>query len=371
MRVLCIMNQNIFSVKSGGSQCAKRNFESIKHSLNDEDTLYTCIISQEYEEIEERENELYIPGLVGNVQSGLAALQGCKCCKKKYEKIIWKFVDRIKPDVIYLDTSKLGKLSKRMKERYKYKVVCFFHNVESDYSLNFVKNRGKQYILSYWASLKNEKDVIKYADKLICLTKRDSERIKNLYGRTPEFIVPISFEDRYDSKKVNIDLKKGLLFVGSLFPPNFDGIKWFIREVMTSLPEQTLTIVGKGFEAEKEKLECENVRVVGTVDNLEEYYYTYPVMIMPIQYGAGMKVKTAEAMMYGKIIIATDEALEGYEIENTKGVYKCNTADEFIHSIRYAMRGEIDYENKPIRDIFLKYYEFEATRKQFEQAIKG
>lgn len=371
MKVMCIMNQNILNVKSGGGQCAKRNYDSIKQSLSDSDMLYTCIVSPEFENINERGSELYIPGLIGNIQSAIAALQGCKCCKKKYEKIIWKFIDRVEPDVIYLDTSKLGKMSKIMKKKYRCKVICFFHNVESDYSLNFVKNRGKQYLLSYWASLKNERIVVKYADKLISLTKKDSDRIQNLYGRQTDIIIPISFEDKYIPENKNIDKRKGLLFVGSLFSPNFDGIKWFVREVMIKLPEQTLTIVGKGFEKKREILERENVKVVGTVDDLEEYYYTYPVMIMPIQYGAGMKVKTAEAMMYGKIIIATDEALEGYEINNIEGVYRCNTADEFIKSIRYVMQEKTDYENNVIRTIFMKHYEFKATRKQFEQVIKG
>lgn len=38
-------------------------------------------------------------------------------------------------------------------------------------------------------------------------------------------------------------------------------------------------------------------------------------MVMPIFSGSGMKVKTAEALMYGKFLIGTKEAFEGYEID--------------------------------------------------------
>ncbi len=369
MRIVCIMCQNIFNVKSGGGQCAKRNLDAIKNSMREEDVLYTCIISEE-SVLEEKENELHIPGLRGTAEKVLAALQGRKCCKKSYEKTMWNFIDRIQPDVIYLDTSKLGKYVKYMKKRYKCKTVVFFHNVESDYSLNFVRHKGVQYLLPYLASLKNEKEAVKYADKLICLNERDGKRIEELYGRRPEAVVPISLLDRFEKEKVNIDRNKGILFIGSLFPPNYHGVKWFVDNVMSKLPEQKLAIVGKNFEKKRTELERENVQVIGTVDDLEIYYYTYPIMVMPIRYGSGMKVKTAEAMMYGKIILATDEALEGYMVTEENGVLRCNTPEEFISTIQKVMCETTDFANEKVRKIFLEQYEYKVTEKQFEKLIR-
>ncbi len=37
-------------------------------------------------------------------------------------------------------------------------------------------------------------------------------------------------------------------------------------------------------------------------------------IISPIFVGGGMKVKTCEALMYGKNIIGTSESFEGYDI---------------------------------------------------------
>lgn len=369
MNVLYLVNQNIFNVKSGGGQCAKRNYDSVREILNDTDVLYTCIISPEFMHVEEKERELHIPGLVGNLQSVIAALFGYKCYKRKYNKKILKYIEQIKPDLIYIDTSKMGNLAKKIKIKSEGRVICFFHNVESDYSLNLVRNRGKQYLLSYLASLQNEKNAIKYADKLIALTVRDSNRINQLYGRTPDSIIPISFKDKFDSDKCNINADNGLLFIGSLFPPNYDSIKWFIDKVMSQLPEQKLTIVGKDFEQKKAELECTNVKVVGSVDDLEEFYYTYPVMVMPIQYGAGMKVKMAEAMMYNKIVLATDEALEGYEIDGNRGIFRCNTAEEFINTINNIQRGNIKICPES-REVFLKRYENGIIENQFRELIK-
>lgn len=368
MKVLCIMCQNIFDVKSGGGQGAKRNYDAIKNSMCGEDTVYTCIISENLV-FEENERELYIPGLKNNIERALAALQSRKCCKKSYEKKIWNFVKKIEPDIIYLDTSKLGKYAKYIKKNHKCSVLVFFHNVESDYSLNFVKNMGYQYLLAYLASLKNEKTAVKYADQLICLNERDKRRIEKVYGRSPESIIPVSLPDKFEKERLNIDLNNGILFVGSLFPPNYQGIMWFINEVMSKLPEEKLTIVGKDFEKRKSELERKNVRVIGTVVNLDSYYYTYPIIVMPIQYGSGMKVKTVEAMMYGKVILATDEALEGYDITEKEGVLRCNTAEEFIDAIRKIMSGNTNFVNDKVRNIFLNRYEYKVTNKQFGELI--
>ena len=371
MRLMCIMNQNIFNVKSGGGQCALRNYESIKAIVEENDDLYTCVISPEITHVSNNDKELYIPGLVGSLQSALATLWGCKCYKKKYEKVIWQFIDQVKPDVIYIDTSKLGKLSKRIKKKYKTRIIYFFHNVESDYSMNLVKNRGFQYLLSYWTSLYNEKMALKYGDAFACLTQRDSARINEIYRRRVDTIIPISFKDRFDASRVAIDERNDLLFVGSLFPPNYDGVKWFVENVMSELPDKILTIVGKDFERKRGELERENVKVIGTVENTDEFYYTYPYMVMPIPYGAGMKVKTAEAMMFGKIIFATDEALEGYSIESVEGIYRCNTADEFIYNIRLFTQKDQKYMSDRIREVFLSNYEFEVTKEQFKKRLKA
>ncbi len=366
MKILCVLNQNIQVVKSGGGQCALRNYEAIRGSVKNMDSVYTCIISKDYDRLICNETELYIPGLKNNFQSVIAALSGDKCCKHKYLKNIWEFIEKINPDIIYIDTSKLGKMTKRVKQKYKKKTICFFHNVEADYSYNLIKNRGWQYVLSYLASRKNERMATQYADVLICLTRRDSDRIYELYGRRPDVKIPITFKDIYNESKVKIDKNKGLLFVGSLFPPNYDGIKWFVDNVMIQLPDIKLTIVGKNFEIKKEQLEKDNVTVVGTVDNLSDYYYTYPVIVMPIQYGAGMKVKTAEALMYGKIIIATDEALEEYDIGETKGIHRCNTASEFVNAILSVFK---DLDENETRSVFLKKYEFSVAQQKYGEII--
>ena len=106
----------------------------------------------------------------------------------------------------------------------------------------------------------------------------------------------------------------------------------FIKEVMPHINAE-LIIVGKGMDQFKEKFELtENVKVFGFVEDLSAFYYDASIVIAPIYSGGGMKTKIAEAMMYGKTILGTKEAFEGYE--RLKDVtLECNNADDFIDYI--------------------------------------
>ncbi len=135
---------------------------------------------------------------------------------------------------------------------------------------------------------------------------------------------------------------------------------------MPSLPDYTLRIVGKNFEIKKKELERDNVDVIGTVDDLEPFYYADNIMVMPIFYGAGQKVKTAEAMMYGKTIIATEEALEGYSVTDIEGIHKCRTSTDFISAIQYEeMRPKQKY-NYSVRDFFVSRFSYEVVSRQMQ-----
>ena len=76
----------------------------------------------------------------------------------------------------------------------------------------------------------------------------------------------------------------------------------------------------------------DRVEIYGFVNDLSDYYKRARIIVSPIFHGGGMKTKTAEALMYGKYIIATDEALEGYKFEQ-RCMARCNTVSEFVAAI--------------------------------------
>ena len=89
-------------------------------------------------------------------------------------------------------------------------------------------------MLAYFAAKRNDRWAL-MANKVMCFNHRDSERLKEIYGRAADYIFPISLQDRFDERQCVKEYEKRLLFCGSCFAPNEDGIEWFMREVMPTL----------------------------------------------------------------------------------------------------------------------------------------
>lgn len=354
MKGLFITTQDINDKNgNGGVQCARRNYKLLKQYSRIEWNV--CIIRKK-NYCEDNISDIKIEQPKNQIGELLAAICGYKRIYPSDAHRIEKFVKEQKIDIVWIDMSLLGKLAFLRKYC---KVVVFFHNCEYDFSVNKVKNEGIKYYLSAVASKHNEIAAAK-ADLMVGLNKRDSKRLEQLYGRGLDCMLPISFDDTYDKTRTGSFEQKQLLFVGSYFKPNSASIEWFIDNVMPHLKDYTLTIVGKGFECKKQEYQnkCSNVTVLGSVDNISEYYYKYPVIVMPILYGDGMKVKTAEAMMYGKTIFASDEALEGYDVDGVDGIYRCNTVDEYVSAIKSVFESdkEIPFCQTAVRECFCTKY---------------
>lgn len=67
--------------------------------------------------------------------------------------------------------------------------------------------------------------------------------------------------------------------------------------------------------------------------------------------------------MYGKMIFATDEALEGYDINNVEGIYRCNNAGEFIDQLKSTRFKRF---NDTVRSIFKNKYDTAIISKDFQ-----
>ena len=78
----------------------------------------------------------------------------------------------------------------------------------------------------------------------------------------------------------------------------------------------------------REDLTRNNVTVVGSVENLDEWYNKADLVVGPIFKGEGMKTKTCEALMYGKRYLGTDEALEGYEGTTIDAIQRTSLSKE-------------------------------------------
>lgn len=236
--------------------------------------------------------------------------------------------------LIFIDHSLLGGFARLLK-KYNIPIFVFFHNVELLYYKDKVLIDGFLNNLMVSFAKKNEKSVVRYADRIICLTERDSKSLNAIYGRGADLILPITVEDKYEVSKQIIVRRNYHLFVGSSFFANIEGIEWYIDNVLDFV-DMKLLIIGNGMETLIDKYgEHPKIEIKGFVEDLTSYYNCAEFVINPVRLGSGMKAKTIEALMYGKTILGTTEAFVGLSnIEENRIGNICNTPQEFIDSIR-------------------------------------
>lgn len=369
------ISYNLFCIdkRDGGRQVSFRNRNCFGNVIDGR--LYTLFIlfSEGSDTIKLEENEIALQGAKNKVLSLLNYIHGYAMITPQIEQYIIDFINNKEIDLVFFDSSIFGHTIREVTRRTTSKTICYMHNVEAIYSYNRVRNESKLYYPLYKAYRKNEKLAVEYSDFLISINERDARQTQELYGRFPDEIINVTFPDALDmnlirqQKDIKNDKLK-LLFIGSNFQPNVHGLKWFISEVLPEL-SATICVVGKGMENLKNELQGDNVQVIGSVEDLSDYYYKYDAIVLPIFYGSGMKVKTAEALMYGKVIFATNEALEGYETVE-KSVYRCNTKEEFVSSITDYQRYGITPYSDQSRLIYLEKYSNESAEKKMKKIIK-
>lgn len=374
MKVAFIAGHEFMSdQKNGGRQCAMRNYQAFRRMYGGENVYVIALSNTEYPSIVK--NVRYFKTHRNRVEQMFNACTFRNGYNKTVEKQIVEYVREIKPDIVYFDHSFQGFLLKSLKKvlSKEVKIITFMHNIEKDHVWDKVVHENVLYFIPYLSYYYNEKYLVKNADAIINLTERDANRLFELYERKSDFIFPITYDDKFDENKIlnPTDEELSMLFVGTLFGPNVHGLKWFISEVMPKLTGVKLNVVGFKLETIREQLQQENTNVIGTVEDISEEYYKADIVVLPIFYGNGMKTKTAEAMMYGKMILATDEALEGYEISFTTDIIRCNDADSFIKNINRLKDYKIRKKYcSSVRDIFVKNYSSEKKYSEYNKFME-
>ncbi|MGE8553813.1 MAG: glycosyltransferase [Chryseobacterium jejuense] len=228
--------------------------------------------------------------------------------------------------IVFVSHSSLGRICKTIRKKFpNIKIITFYHNIEIQYAKTYLSSVGLKGVPLYLLTRFNEGLATKCSDVNIVLNNRDKNLLNDLYHIKADGLLPVSYEDQFDAGKLNLESKNNklqILFVGVAFFANTSGIIWFIDNVLNKI-EAELIIVGNGMDVFFKNFQHDKVKVFGFVEDLSQFYYNSDVVIAPIFTGGGMKTKTAEAMMFGKSIVGTVEAFEGYDlVENVHYVFQ-------------------------------------------------
>lgn len=264
---------------------------------------------------------------------------------------------------VFVDGSNLGQVVAPIKRAYPdVRVVTFFHNVEARFFLGAA--RAKRTALSVAllaATWDAERKAVRHSDAIVCLSARDGEALRRLYGRGADHVSPLALEDSLPVPlpAVSPQRERYLLFVGGAFYANRRGVEWFAREVAPRSPLPTV-IVGQGMEVLRGDLGG-SLRIIGATDDLARWYLGAHCVVAPVFEGSGMKTKIAEALMFGKRIIGTSEAFAGYDPAVVAAGWLADDAAAFLAAIGEATVVDLPVFDPALRALYEASHSFAAA----------
>lgn len=360
-KLLFIQYRLAGKVMNGGDQATKRNYDMLCKA-HGEENVEVYLIHQE-------NRSAWWEYVLGVLYMPFGFFFGLT--PKRVEELKEKAKDY---SCVFIDRSVFGILAKELKNGgYRGKIITHFHNVEKRYFNEKMSKRLPFRRILINCADKNDRWSCAYSDSVITLNERDKLELKELYQRETDFIIPVTLNDQLvkePDKKVKTNKRVKCLSIGAYFAPNNEGILWFVKHVLPHVDVE-YKIVGRGMAKLKEENPevLRDIEVISDAPSLAPYFEEADVMILPIFSGSGMKVKTCESLMYGKNIIATDEALEGYAIEEGVSAWRCNTPEEFIDCINKFIAHPRPKWNENARQCYLDNYSEKAVEKVFKELL--
>jgi len=262
---------------------------------------------------------------------------------KETEYLILEQTLLFKPDIVFIDSSNLGNISRKI-SKINPNIITYFIDFNLIKIFEMLFKNGPKQIFHIYALFFNEIFSILYSKAAFMLTNREKNLLLKFYSKLKVYILPITIEDKFNDK---IDINKiisptnKILFVGAKYYPNIIGINLFLKNVFPSLKEHELILVGKDLNKANIKFnknDKNRVTILSNVSDLElqNLYKNTNIVICPIFHGGGMKIKFAESLMHGKVIVASKFAAEGFDNIDSNDIYIADHINNFLNKIIIA-----------------------------------
>lgn len=227
------------------------------------------------------------------------------------------------------------------------RVIIDVHDIMSDLLERIIETSGRN-VLRRWALRTElvrlerfERDICASADVVMTVTDRD----RNILSRTaPSSSLFVTVPIGIDSSAIHLlrrpRTSQTLLTVGTLFyPPNADGIEWFIRRVYPlvkrSVPSVRFVAAGRRPPRRLVSLASNDstIRLPGYVDDVAGLAAQAAAVVVPIRVGGGMRVKILEAFAMGVPVVSTSIGCEGIAATHGRHLLVADSAEDFARHL--------------------------------------
>ena len=124
--------------------------------------------------------------------------------------------------------------------------------------------------------------------------------------------------------------------VGSNPDINTVNVNNRVNQVLSKLPQAKFHLAGKGLNPQDPRFFQTGVVNHGEVPNAEDFMHQHGIMIVPIQAGSGIRIKSLEAMALGVPIVSTSVGAQGLSVTSGAEMYIADQPQAFAEAFARA-----------------------------------
>jgi glycosyltransferase involved in cell wall biosynthesis len=185
-----------------------------------------------------------------------------------------------------------------------------------------------------------ERRVLARHPNLITVSSSDEAYLRQNFPNARVVFSSNGVDTESFSRNGHKDDGQTLLFVGGFeYEPNVDAFFYFCRQILPLVraqrPDVKFSAVGRNPTTEMCVYAAanEHVTLTGAVKDVRPYYGRASVVVLPLRFGSGMKLKTLEAFAMGVPVVSTPVGVEGIDAVDGVHCAVAGTPEKFAEQI--------------------------------------
>ena len=197
-----------------------------------------------------------------------------------------------------------------------------------------------------------EAEMARSVDTIVCVSTDEAAALRALGAHDPLVVEPwlsdLALTPAGFGERSDVFLVAGWL--AGPESPNVDGLVWFAREVLpivrTRVPWVRVHVSGPAPPKVALDVGGRGIFFEGQVSNMADFYGRTRGCIVPLRYGAGVKIKTVEALQYGVPTVSTSVGAEGIDLRGTAALLVADDARQFALGLVSLLTDRVAWERQ-------------------------
>lgn len=280
------------------------------------------------------------------------------------KQTIFENVKKFNPDIVLAEQGFLWPLIKEMMAEgiLKKDIFIIYSSQNIEYQMKeeiYQDTFDGEELENYVTHVKNmEYDIIRSSDMILAVSNYDKNYIQNIVPQTPVYL----YRNGHNGIETDIQKdewlkkfkssKRNFVYIASWHGPNINGLYKLVENGLLELDSKEVSIwilgsVGPGLLQTKNIVleEDSPLKIIGPTesDDIDGAILASTGIVLPIWEGGGSNLKTAQALLSGRKIIASNFAFRGFEeFLDEKELY---ISDEPKTLIEYMLNMETEYDD--------------------------